>query len=369
MNRALALVSFLAISAACGPDFDPATEVRGFRVLAVRAEPPEIAPPSDGSAPARAALATLVADPAFAGEPARRAVVLHLACTPSPGDPAASPCTRLSELDDPASLLAGTDLAAACAAPGVGVTGGISFAGLEACGLAGCSPISARRDPGDPGSEVALQAAAYELPGDYTFSALPEGAPERVLGVEVVDLALVVDAAPADLQPAVAVPDDCALLAAVAGRFGTAWSARPHVTALKRIRVRGPAAPSAPNQNPSLSGVMMDGTALPAPGATPPRLAPGAKVALFPMLPGDFEALRETWVESDAAGLPIATRQEEWTFSWFTSAGELEDLHTNDPAEAEELTAPGSGGAIVWTVARDLRGGVAWTAGEVAVAP
>ncbi|WP_242346044.1 hypothetical protein [Anaeromyxobacter terrae] len=370
MNRTFAaLVPVLALTAACGPDFDPASEVQGLRVLAIRAEPPEIAPASDGSAPARAELETLVVDPALVADPARRAVVLHVACTPAPGDPGPSPCTKLSELSNPAALLAGADLAAACAAPGVGAAGGISFAGLEACGRDGCGPVAVRRDPADPGSAVSLPRAAYALPADYTLSALPASSPERVLGLEVTDLALALDATPDELAPASAVGSDCELLGAVAARFEAEWSRRAHVAALKRIRVRGPAAPSAPNHNPVLSAVGLDGVALPAPGEPPAAVAPSVKIQLLPLLPGSFEELRETYVECDAAGQPIATRQEDWTFSWFTTAGELEKLHTNQPAEAAELTTPVAGAPTVWVVARDLIGGVAWRAGSLAVSP
>lgn len=370
MNRALvALVPILALAAACGPDFDPASEVQGVRVLAVRADPPEIAPAIDGTAPSRAVLETLVAHPSFPVDPARQAVVLHVACTPAPGDPGPSRCTTLSELDDPAKLLANADLATACAAPGVGAAGAITFAGLEACGLGGCSPLSVLRDPVDPGSAGMLPAPAYELPATYSLSGLPADAPERVLGLEVVDLALVLDARPDELAPTTAVPDDCALLGAVAGRFQAQWSLRAHVAALKRIRVRGPSALSAPNHNPLLEGVAMGGTTLPAPGGIPATLPPFAKVDLLPVLPGEFEALRETYVEPDARGQPIATKREEWTFSWFSTAGELEDLHTNHPGEPEVFTAPPSGGVVVWTVVRDLRGGIAWRAGGIAVAP
>jgi hypothetical protein len=370
MNRTfVALVPVLALAAACGPDFDPASEVQGLRVLAVRAEPPELAPASDGAAPARAELETLVVHPALVADAARRAVVLHVACTPTPGDPRPSPCASYSELDDPSALLAGAELAAACASPGVGVAGGISFGGLEACGRDGCEPLAVRRDPGDPGSTAALPRAAYALPADYTLSSLPPSSPERVLGVEVTDLALALDVTPEELAPASAVGSDCELLGAVAARFQAEWSRRAHVAALKRIRVRGPAAPSAPNHNPVLSAVALDGAALPAPGEAPATVASSAKVLLLPLLPASFEELRETYVESDAAGQPIATRQEDWAFSWFTTSGELEKLHTNHPSEAAELTTPASGAPTVWVVVRDLAGGVAWRAGTLAVGP
>ena len=370
MNRTfIALVLVLALTAACGPDFDSASEVQGLRVLAVRAEPPEIAPVCDGAAPPRAELETLVVDPALVADPARRAVVLHVACTPAPGDPSASACTRLSELADPSALLADADLATACATPGVGVAGGITFGGLEACGRDGCGPVAVRRDPADAGSTVALPGAGYELPADYTLSGLPASSPERVLGVEVTDLALALDVTPEELAPASAVGTDCELLGAVVARFEAEWSRRAHVAALKQIRVRGPAAPSAPNHNPVLSAVALEGVALPAPGGAPAAVAPSTHVQLLPLLPGSFEELRETYVESDAAGQPIATRQEEWTFSWFTTAGELEKLHTNHPTEAAELTTPASGASTVWLVVRDLGGGVAWRAGALAIAP
>jgi hypothetical protein len=359
------LLSALALATACTPDFDPASEVRSLRVLAIRAEPPEIAPAGDGAAPSRATLASLVAHPAFADDLSRRAVVLHVACTPTPGDPGPSPCTVLSELADPTALLGAADLAAACATPGRGAPGEITFAGIEVCGVEGCAPVSVPRDPADPGSTVALPAPAYELPADYTLAALPQGAAERVLGLAVTSLALALDAAPAELAPAEAVPDACAALSAVIARFEAEWPLRAHVAALKRIGVRGPEAGSTPNQNPVISGVAMAGAALPAPGPTPAAVAPGVEVELLPVLPGDFAALRETYVHYDAAGTPIETKQEDWTFSWFSTAGDLDELHTNDPAEPQVLTAPRTGRAVVWTVVRDLRGGTAWTAGEI----
>jgi hypothetical protein len=187
MNRSfLALVPVLALTAACGPDFDPASEVQGLRVLAVRAEPPEIAPVSDGAAPARAELATLVVHPALVADPARRAVVLHVACTPVPGDPSASACTRLSELADPTALLADADLATACATPASAWQGhhlrrprGVRARRLR--------PASVRRDPADR-STVALPGR-LRAAGGLPLSALPESSPERVLGLEVTDLA------------------------------------------------------------------------------------------------------------------------------------------------------------------------------------
>jgi hypothetical protein len=356
------------LAAACAPEFDPSSEVRSLRVLAVRAEPPEVAPGGAG-APDRATLGALVAHPAFATDPGRRATVLHVACTPAPGAAGPSPCTVLSELADPTALLAAADLSQACVAPGTGVAGGITFVGLEACGAEGCGQVAVRRDPSDAASEVALPAPVYVLPAAYGLETLPAGAPERVLGVEVVDLALALDAPPEALAPETPVADGCAALGAVAARFQAEWGLREHVAALKRLRVRGPEAPSPPNRNPALSGLTLGGASLPAAGEAPAPVTAGVRAELLPALPGDPDALRETFVECDAAGRPIATRQEEWTFSWFATAGELEHVHTFDAGEGDRYTAPRAGRALVWVVARDRRGGVAWRAAGVEAAP
>ncbi|BDG01582.1 hypothetical protein [Anaeromyxobacter oryzae] len=364
-----AALAALAALAACTPKFDPASSVRELRVLAVRAEPPEIAPPGDPSAPGTAALDTLVALPAFVVDPSPQVVVLHLACTPDPGNPTSTACVQFQTLSDPAQLLGGVDPASACAAPGTGKRGAISFGGVEACGLAGCGPVTVRRDPADPASDVTLPAPRYLLPADFSFDAYPASAPERVLGLEADDLALAVQATPAELAPLAAAADACATLAAAGARFETLWSSRPHVVSLKRIQIRGPAAPSPPNHNPAVSGITLGGAALTPPGGSPARIAPGKVADLLPVLPGDFAALRETYVRSDSSGAPIETRQEDWSFSWFATAGDIDLLHTTDPSEADAYTAPASGRVLLWSVVRDLRGGVAWTVADAEAAP
>jgi hypothetical protein len=369
MIRFPLLASVLLAAAGCSPDFDPASHVEKLRVLAVRAEPPEIAPAADGTAPDRTALGALVAHPDFVADPARRAVVLHLACTPMPGNPTPLPCAVLDALAAPDALLAAADLAGACTAPGRGTMGALTFAGLEACGLEGCVPLSVRTDPGDPDSAVELPAPAYLLPAGFDLAALPPGTPERVLGTEVTALALALDASPDDLAPAASVPDACSALAEVASRFGALWTARDHVSVLKRIRVRGPDALNTPNVNPEISGVSLDGATLPAPGGVPAQIASGIEADLLPLLPGDPDVLRETYVKCDAAGTPIETAVEEWTFSWFATAGELDDLHTRDAAEPDPFTPPASGRILVHAVVRDLRGGIGWASGVAEVAP
>ncbi len=367
MIRTLSLAA--ALLAACSPTFDPASKVEKLRVLAVRAEPPEIAPASYGVAPAAASLGALVAHPGFVSDPSGRAVVLHLACTPTPGDPRPTPCTLTETLADPTALLAAADLAAACAAPGVGAPGQVTFAGIESCGLLGCEPVSVLLDPSDPASAVAFHAPAYELPNGFDLALLPPGMPERALGAEVVDLALALDVAPAALAPELPVADACAALGAALARFQAEWPAREHVAAIKRIRVRGPEARSPPNQNPAISGIALGGATLPAPGAAPAAVASSSEADLAPVFPGDPASLHESYVECDAEGRPIRTSTEEWVYSWFATAGEIEDLHTRDGGDAERFTAPAAGRAVLYAIARDLRGGVAWASGAAEVAP
>jgi len=366
MNKLLPILALALVASGCNePDFEDPMNVSKLRVLGLRADPPEVAAPGDASAPSAAALTALVAHPAFATDAARRATVLHLACTPSPGSAGMSPCTALSELSDPTVLLGLADLALACTAPGLGKPDAITLAGLESCGAAGCEPVQVRRDPVDPGSTVALPAPGYEVPAAASLAGLPAGHPDRVNGGEIVDLALVLDAAPADLAPQAAVGDGCEALAAVAQRFLARWQASPGVATLKRLRLRGPDAPSSPNQNPALTGIALAGATLPAPGAAPAAIAGGAKHGLLPVLPGAPDALAETWIETDSEGKQVRERKEEWAYAWFTTAGEMKEAYTNRADEPLELTAPSSGPLLVWLVVRDLRGGMAWKAASL----
>jgi hypothetical protein len=175
-----------------------------------------------------------------------------------------------------------------------------------------------------------------------------------------------IDAEPAELADASA---DCPL-AGVASRLSELWGTREHVVTVKRVQVRGPEAPDAPNQNPVIDGIAVDGAAI-ADGA-PPALQTG-KRQLTPVLPDGADALREPYTKLDAAGVPIESKREEWVYSWFSTAGDLKDLHTRDPDPAEEWTlgtgdaGAGATRALLAAVVRDLRGGEAWTVREVTI--
>lgn len=370
---AATLLAFTLLSA-CGPDFDGPEEIRSLRLLAVQAEPPELGAAADGSGPSwpatAAALRSLVAHPGFATPGGQRAVVLHLACTPAPGDLEATVCTQFSRLTDPDGLVGLIDAAGACAAPGRGVPNAITFSGLEACDRTGCAPFSVRRDPADATSSVALPPPSYALPDGFALSALPPGHVQRVLGLDVVDVLLVLEATPDEVAPTAAMPDACSALQAVLQRIGEGWRSRPHVVAIKWMHVRGPDMPpeSAPNRNPALAGISFGGDALPAPGAAPMTARVGQERDLLPVLPGPFTDLRERFQRFDTAARYVDTRDEEWGYSWFTTAGELDDARTNLWDEGLPF-APAPGPAMIWLVARDLRGGTSWTAGVLEGTP
>jgi hypothetical protein len=353
MTKRLLAAAALAL-AACAPDFDPASQVDGLRVLAVRAEPPEIAPaPAGGGepvAPDRAALTALVVRPDFAAAPARRTTILYLACTPAPGDPTPSPCVLLASLRDPTAALAEA-AAASCAAPPPGdAPPPAVFAGAEVCDGSG-APCGPAVLPGD----VALPSPEVALPSGYAF---PPGAAERILGVEAAVLAFAVDATPAELGAGL---DPACPAASVAQNLASLWAEREHVLSVKRLQIRGPEAPDAPNRNPVLAGILAGGAPLPEGAA----VAPGA-LALAPLLPDDVASHVQVYTELDTTGAPLEARAEEWVTSWFSTAGELEELHTRG-AEVEEWRVGPAGAALVAAVVRDLRGGVAWQVRRVTV--
>jgi hypothetical protein len=373
-HRHLAFLPALAaaaLSAGCATQFDGPEKVKGLRVLAVQAEPPELGAAADGSGvawPAASAdLHTLVGHPAFAADGEVHALVLHLACTSAPGSASGSICTLLTALSQPSDLLGLVDAGNACAAPGLGSAGAITFSGLEACSRAGCGPLSVQLDPANPLSGVALAVPRYALPADFSLAALPAGNTQRVLGADVVDLALALEATPAEVAPAAAVGDPCSALAAVLANFQALWSTRANLASLKWIHVRGPDMPadSAPNHNPVVSGITLAGAALPAPGGTPAAAVAGKKRDLLPALPDAFDSLRETYRRFDTDGRYVDTRKEDWAYSWFVTAGDVDHAHTQSWDEANPLK-PASGTTVLWLVVRDLRGGMAWTSGEIA---
>jgi hypothetical protein len=343
MNRSLLAVALVA-AAGCSPEFDPASRIEKLRVLAVQAEPPEIDPAETAS------LTSLVLRPDFASAPSRITTVVHLACVPVPGDPAPTPCVLLANLEEPAEEIgaiarAGCDGGAGAAWPPV------VLAGFEACDASGCGPASAGGAP--------LAPALLAVPPAFAF---PDTGPERILGVDAIDLAFAIDATPDEL--AVGVGSTCPA-GDVAGNLAALWSGREHVVAVKRVVIAGPDAPAGErNHNPALGGILADGVPLDPAGT--PSLGT-ARVALAPAPAVGPGGEPETYTKLDAAGVPIETATEDWIYSWFATAGELDELHTRG-GQTDRWTGKGASGTVRFVVVvRDLRGGVAWAVRDVGV--
>jgi hypothetical protein len=341
------IVAALALSvalAACTPEFDPASRVAGLRVLAIRAEPPEIDPAG------AATLASLVVRGDFASDRTRQTTIVHLACVPVPGATAPTPCVMLANLQDPAASIA-AGVRQACAGEGADAPWPpIALVGLESCADGACGPAEAGGAP--------LPSARLTVPAAFAF---PASGPERILGVQAVVLAFALDATPDELVAGVGTTCPAGDLAANLARL---WPAREHVLSTKRVAIRGPEAPDAPNRNPGVDGILAGG--VPLDPAGPTTLAPGVR-PLSPVSPPGIDGEPEVYTELDAAGAPIQVKTEEWVYSWFSTAGELKDLHTHG-TETDEWTASVAPGtrAKVAVVVRDLRGGTGWALREVA---
>jgi hypothetical protein len=344
---ALATAAAALALAACTPEFDPASHVDGLRVLAIRAAPAEIDPAG------AATLESLVLRGDFARDPSRQTTIVHLACVPVPGDAAPTPCVSLANLQDPAATIA-AGVRRSCEGAGAGAPWPpVTLAGLESCAGAACGPAEVGGAP--------LPPARLEVPAGFAF---PAAGPERILGVQAVVLAFALDATPDEL---VAGSGTTCPAGDVAANLARLWPAREHVLATKRVVIRGPEAPDAPNRNPAVDGISTGG--LPFDPTGPTTLAPGVR-SLSPVAAPGPDGQPEVFHELDASGATIEVKAEEWTYSWFSTVGELKDLHTHG-AETEEWTASVAPGtrAKVAVVVRDLRGGTGWAVREVVFGP
>ncbi len=332
--------------AACSPEFDPASRIDKLRVLAIRAEPPEIDP---------AGVATLTSLVVRGDDsPARTTTVVHFACVPDPRDPAgASPCAAFATLRDPASAVA--DLVRrSCGGLDAGQRWApVGLVGIERCASASCGPVAS--------GDAARYPPVLVLPAAFDFPAPSAGAPasaERTLGVQAVVLAFALDATPDEL---VAGDGTACPSGDVASNLEALWPIREHVLSTKRIAIRGPDSPDAPNENPAVDGIVAGATVLDP--AAPTALPPG-DVRLAPILPAGPAGQPEVYTTRDSTGAAIETIPEEWVYSWFSTAGELEDLHTRG-GDTDRWNVADAGTAKVAVVVRDLRGGTAWAVRDV----
>jgi hypothetical protein len=244
------LLPLLLAVAACDYGFEKQSHVSKLRVLAVRAEPPEVIL---GTGPLPAVEFT-----ALAVGPNGEAVEIQYALCNTAGLPSA-------DLDCP---------------------------GKDGVALRATSPLSARLDP------EGFQAD------------LPAGAPSTF---------------------------------PVAIGF-RAWSGGQSLHGFTTLTVRT-SADSRPARNPVVASLEVDGRELPADGSA--TVHAGAKVHLLPR--GD---------------------DDQVTWSFYSTAGEIDSLRATAVEPEVDWTAPGvAGPARIWIVARDGRGGVGWLVRTVQVVP
>ncbi len=309
-------IFFLAFAlAGCSGDLPPATRVDKLRVLAVRAEPPEVAP----GQPSR--LDSLTVQPPPGGDAgAAQVSTLWLACLEPPGGVTVTAC-------------------------GVTPTGNGApdgFGGPE-------SVPSCADDPGAPLCLIGVDAAVTYAP------------PASALGGQVV-LTMIA----ADEQAGGAV--GCAMAAAA---NGGAPAVPDHcVIALKRLTVSDSASP---NHNPALTAFTLDGAALAAGGrytvggAGVTLAASRAAGSAEPKADGSYEPLVVSWFATAGAIQDAHTSFQP---------ADCDDacMKTDPPTySATAWTAPTveeaaqfapTGEVDFWAVVRDDRGGVGWLAGR-----
>lgn len=197
-----------------------------------------------------------------------------------------------------------------------------------------------------------------DLPAGGSVTLVPQAEAERFLAcVEALPGG---GAPPPGLPPEL--PEVVEMVVRLTGRDAGGAVLREAVQ-LVPVHTLGP--PPAPNHNPAIQLVAIGGRTLPPPAGEPaPILLPGGQLEVRAQLDGPESYL-------DPAGRPV---QEQLVVSFFTTAGRFDfDTALGPDARVKleyESIAPGTTGAQVWAVARDLRGGEA-IAGpfDVAVGP
>ena len=141
-----------------------------------------------------------------------------------------------------------------------------------------------------------------------------------------------------------------------------------------------PLGPRTANRNPVIAAVQIArGERADTPFAPSPQgpltLAPGEVIRLRPVLDPDAQERYQT-VEStlQASDLVVTDRTEEAVISWFATAGKFGATHTTpqltktlDNTFTAPKTPPADGRVSVFLVVRDQRGGVGWTSIEIGV--
>ncbi|MBK7859984.1 MAG: hypothetical protein IPJ65_15450 [Archangiaceae bacterium] len=290
---------FLLCLAGCSPQLKPETLVDALRVLAITAEPPEVAPGQS------AALNVLQLDPS---RPGGKTTVIWVGCEPDPFGLGRSACNDTSALLQPTSFTTFPE--------------GVRILGI---------------------GNKANYASASTL-----FAPIGADDPNRFNGVVGPVLAVVIAE---EIDPTSTNEE----LRDLFHRIET--QEVQSVFALSRITV---SEKPSKNQNPHLTGLVVDGTPLPQNGTL--TAEPGASLTLH-VTAGDAETYPVKLPEGEEQ------RTEQLVGAWYSSAGRF-SLERFDLAGEEDtvFTAPGAADipedpvpsrrqGTLWLVLRDGRGG------------
>ena len=306
MRRALPLLLLLAVATGCDEEFKPASNVDKLRVLAARAEPPEVKPGQVTQ------LDALVVDPKRAGKPP----VFWVACDPDPFGQGRTACSTTETFEDPTGL----DLSSGNLPPGMRIVG-----------------------LGD--------RAAYAAPTNL-FDVLGADDPIRQEGTVALLLILAVGEEVSPLAPR----DE---LAKVFERVRNKET--DAVIALFRVTV---SETTAPNQNPKF-GYVRYGDEDPVPNA---HLLFGLNEPRYFTVAATDDSYEVYRQRTPSGGSEQKTERAQ--VAWFSTSGQLsEEVLALDSAVPEKFTAPGTHPrdltpenrlGVIWAVLRDSRGGITW---------
>lgn len=112
-----------------------------------------------------------------------------------------------------------------------------------------------------------------------------------------------------------------------------------------------------PNRNPGLTGLLVDGVAIPSGSRL--TVDHGQTYEIELVLAGDAV---ESYAYTNQSG-EVETRIEEPYFNWYLQEGTFDQENTLYPYVSVQYTAPASPALVeqsLWVVARDRRGGMSW---------
>jgi hypothetical protein len=340
--------TFLSITillAACGGDLPPQSFIEKLRVLAVQADPPEVAPEEETRLSVLAASPTVVQ--LSNGIPPAPVSTLWLACTIPPGASSTIPCGVNPE---------------------------------RSLGAGGAIPPSCDEAPGADLCVLGLGPTARFTPA----ASLLGGAASRQLLITAVvadteggAIGCLQDAFANDGRPTT--PDHCVL-------------------ALKRLTLSDPARRTAArNENPRLAEFLLDEYGVPVSLADGQALfgaAPESNPRAYTLIARRAEDAAQQYPKLDDQGQPGDLVYEALTISYYTTSGKLAGLRGAFDPEGEgcltaadcptkppalettvewtppapsalaKTTTPADPAVRLYAVLRDDRGGVSWIAGR-----